>query len=45
MVNPALGKIQEKQVTVYLFYGDGCPHCSDEKVFLEQLESENPNVK
>ena len=21
-------------VTVYLFYGDGCPHCASEKEFL-----------
>ena len=25
-------------VNVYLFYGDGCPHCAVEKPFLEKLE-------
>ncbi|MFW5865622.1 MAG: glutaredoxin family protein [Nanoarchaeota archaeon] len=25
------------KVTVYFFWGEGCPHCSDEKLFLEEL--------
>lgn len=25
-------------ITVYFFHGDGCPHCAQEEVFLENLE-------
>lgn len=31
-------------VPVYFFWGDGCPHCAAQKVFLAQLEVEHPNV-
>ncbi len=27
-----------EKVTVYFFWGEGCPHCAHEKPFLEQLE-------
>ncbi len=30
---------------IYLFWGDGCPHCAAEKIFLEKLKSENPNIQ
>lgn len=30
----------EGPVDVYLFWGDGCPHCAKEKAFLEQYDSE-----
>ncbi len=38
---------KENEVTVYLFYGDGCPHCSKEKEFLNKLvkKYENVNLK
>lgn len=26
------------KVTIYFFWGDGCPHCAAEKPFLESLE-------
>ena len=31
-------------VPVYFFWGDGCPHCANQKVFLEQLKADHPNV-
>jgi glutaredoxin len=31
-------------VPIYFFWGDGCPHCANQKVFLEQLEADHPNV-
>ena len=31
-------------VKVYFFYGEGCPHCAREKIFLEQLIKERPGV-
>ncbi len=35
-----LGAI-DKKVNVYFFWGDGCPHCANEKPFLNKLEKEN----
>ena len=26
--------------TVYFFFGEGCPHCADEEVFLEKLKTD-----
>ncbi len=26
------------KLTIYFFWGDGCPHCAEEKPFLEELE-------
>lgn len=34
----------ETEVNIYFFWGDGCPHCEDEKVFLEELQKNNPNI-
>ncbi len=31
---------EENIVNIYLFYGDGCPHCAREEKFLKQLEEE-----
>jgi len=31
-------------VPVYFFWGEGCPHCANQKVFLEELEADHPNV-
>ena len=28
----------DKQINIYLFYGDGCPHCAKEKVFLKKMQ-------
>ncbi|MFZ5425028.1 MAG: TlpA family protein disulfide reductase [Patescibacteria group bacterium] len=36
---------QEKVVNIYFFWGDGCPHCANEKPFLEELEKKYPEVK
>ena len=32
-------------VNLYFFWGDGCPHCEDEKLFLDVLIKEYPQVK
>ncbi|MBM3137775.1 MAG: hypothetical protein FJZ98_06260, partial [Chloroflexi bacterium] len=34
----------ETEVNIYFFWGDGCPHCEDEKEFLNDLTSRNPNI-
>ena len=31
---------EDNKVTLYLFYGDGCPHCANEKEFLKDLEKD-----
>jgi thiol-disulfide isomerase/thioredoxin len=35
---------QEEPIIIYFFWGDGCPHCAEEKPFLEQLAAGNPQV-
>ncbi len=32
-----------EKVTIYFFWGDGCPHCATQKPFLEELEQEYGN--
>jgi len=33
-----------KDVNIYFFWGDGCPHCANEKIYLEYLENKYPFV-
>jgi cytochrome c biogenesis protein CcdA/glutaredoxin len=33
------------EINIYFFWGEGCPHCEKEKVFLEKLEDKYPEVK
>lgn len=30
---------------LYLFWGDGCPHCASEKSFLVELEADHPELE
>ncbi len=30
---------------LYLFWGDGCPHCAKEEVFLKSIESKYPDLR
>lgn len=32
-------------VNIYFFWGEGCPHCADEKPFLDHLEVKYPELK
>ena len=32
-------------VNMYLFYGDGCPHCAEEEKFLDKYLKEEKNAK
>jgi thiol-disulfide isomerase/thioredoxin len=34
-----IASAQEKQ-KLYFFYGDGCPHCAEEEIFLDKLEKD-----
>lgn len=31
---------EQEKLRVYFFYGDGCPHCAKEEIFLDSLEKE-----
>jgi thiol-disulfide isomerase/thioredoxin len=35
----------QNDATIYFFWGSGCPHCAEEKPFLEQLENTYPSLK
>ena len=37
--------ISAKEINIYLFYGDGCPHCEAEEEFLNEYLKENSDVK
>lgn len=34
----------EEKITLYLFYGNECPHCAEEKEFLRELEDKYSNL-
>jgi len=36
---PIFGKAEEKEIDLYLFYGEGCPHCKEEKKWLETIKN------
>ena len=36
--------IAANKTELYFFYGEGCPHCSNAKPFLEKLKIEYPNL-
>ncbi len=29
---------------IFFFWGDGCPHCAEEEIFLEELKKEYPQI-
>ena len=35
----------EKPVTIYLFYGEGCPHCASARQFFESILPQYPQVE
>jgi len=35
----------EPPTTIYIFWGDGCPHCEDAKLFLDDLTRRYPQVQ
>ncbi|MCX8069588.1 MAG: thioredoxin domain-containing protein, partial [Thermodesulfovibrionales bacterium] len=36
--------ITNKKITILFFWGDGCPHCADEKPFLESMKTKYPDI-
>ncbi|MDD4995988.1 MAG: thioredoxin family protein [Patescibacteria group bacterium] len=45
LIVPKQDVLAQKSVNVYFFWGEGCPHCAKEKVFLEKLEQKYSEVK
>lgn len=37
-------EVGQDKIKIYLFWGEGCPHCESEKQFLNQYLAENPDV-
>ena len=37
--------LEDDTINIYLFYGDGCPHCAAEKEFLNSIEDKYDNVE
>ena len=37
--------IKAESLKIYLFYGDGCPHCADEEKFFESYLENNKDIK
>jgi thiol-disulfide isomerase/thioredoxin len=37
--------VDDGKVNIYFFWGEGCPHCEKEKIFLEKLEEKYSEVK
>ena len=42
---PSLIFSSEKDLNIYLFYGDGCPHCAAEEKFLNEYLKKDKSVK
>jgi thiol-disulfide isomerase/thioredoxin len=38
-------ELGEDTLEIFFFWGDGCPHCADEKPFLEELSERYPQVE
>ena len=34
----------EEKITLYFFYGKGCPHCTKEEIFLKRLKTKYPQL-
>ena len=41
----AVSAEDNKEITLYFFHGDGCPHCAEEEAFLKTIENQYPNLK
>lgn len=36
---------EQNEINLYFFWGQGCPHCAQEKIFLESLETKYSSLK
>jgi thiol-disulfide isomerase/thioredoxin len=37
--------VKKEKLPVYFFWGDGCPHCHDEMVFLQKIKGDYPQIE
>jgi thiol-disulfide isomerase/thioredoxin len=44
-VSAAASEVQANKVVMYFFWGDGCPHCTTAKPYLEELKGRYPNLE
>ena len=42
---PIICNAKENKVTLYLFHGDGCPHCREEIEFLDTIKDKYDNLE
>lgn len=42
--SPATNQETESQTTIHVFERNDCQHCQDQKAFLEQYQTQNPNI-
>lgn len=40
----SISNVSAREINVYFFHGDGCPHCADEEDFFENYEDDNINI-
>lgn len=45
IVAKVLGLETSDKVRIYLFHGDGCPHCAEADLFLEEIEKEYREIE
>lgn len=38
-------RADERTVKIYFFWGEGCPHCANERIFLDQLPEKYSNLR
>jgi thiol-disulfide isomerase/thioredoxin len=38
-------KPENPQASLYFFWGDGCPHCANEEVFLSEMKDKYPDLE
>lgn len=41
---PVSANNNKKEITIYFFHGDGCPHCAEEEKYLETIKDKYSNI-
>lgn len=42
---PQESPVEEKKIIVYFFWGNGCPHCEAEKIFLDEMKKRYRSIE
>ena len=45
MLIPSIIYAEQKELNMYLFYGNGCPHCAALEKYLDEYLKDKPNIK